>query len=302
MIGNQRRPRRGNVLVEFAFMSFVLYLLLAGILDFGRAMFAAQVSEQAADFIAREISRTPLPPNDSLAGLYDPTDPSFADWAPVRQNVYSEDFLVIDITAWVAGGSQQTIVDYVNSLSPAVPSGNKALLPLMIVQTSLHNSSVPSGKTFLMYPGALVSSSSAPSGFTIRIPQVSYASGSEQIAPQSGWLHVVQAMSPDPFPLVPASSTSAPAPNGLVQLQLNYPFQAVALTQSATNSIAFTQGLEGQTPAQVSDSSGTFGPYSGPEGLGEQAAYARVVRPYRQILSFTAMYRREIFSAAPTSP
>lgn len=291
--GGSRR-RRGNALIEFTFVTLILYLLLAGIFDFGRALYSAQVTEQTADFIAREISRLPLPATATFTGLYDPSDSSYADWAPIRQNVYTEDYLVIDISTWMSGGTGKTLMEFVDGIAnPPVPPGNKLLIPLMVVQSSTQDSAVPSGRTFLMYPGALQPSRTAPSGYTILIPQVSYAAdGTEQIAPPSQWLHAVEPMlqnNQDVFSLTPPGQ-------GLVALRVNYAFQAAALTQAGANPAAFTQLGGGQKPAKVSDPSGKFGSYTGPEGLGEQAAYAQVVRPYRRIISSQAVYRREIFN------
>src|SRR4051794_12755582 len=86
-----RAPRRGEVLVEFAFIAVVLYLLLAGIIEFGRALFAAQVLQQAADSAARELSRTPLPPTGTLTG------PTGALNTAAGKAIYDEQFLVVDL-------------------------------------------------------------------------------------------------------------------------------------------------------------------------------------------------------------
>ena len=62
--------RRGSVLVEFALIAFVLYLILAATVEFGRALMAAQLLQQAADIAAREVARTPgLPLVGTLDGL-----------------------------------------------------------------------------------------------------------------------------------------------------------------------------------------------------------------------------------------
>ena len=55
-IAHRKAARPGNVLLEFALIATILFLLLAVILDFGRATFAAQTIEQAADHIARELA------------------------------------------------------------------------------------------------------------------------------------------------------------------------------------------------------------------------------------------------------
>src|SRR4051812_17300746 len=71
---SRTRCRRGQVLIEFALIALVLYVLLAAILDFGRALFAAQVLQLAADVAAREISRMPLPPDQTLEQVMDGND------------------------------------------------------------------------------------------------------------------------------------------------------------------------------------------------------------------------------------
>ena len=51
------RGRRGSVLVEFALIALILYLILAATIEFGRALMAAQLLQQAADIAAREVVR-----------------------------------------------------------------------------------------------------------------------------------------------------------------------------------------------------------------------------------------------------
>ena len=45
------RNRRGSVLVEFALIALLLYLILAATLEFGRALFGAQVLQQSTDVL-----------------------------------------------------------------------------------------------------------------------------------------------------------------------------------------------------------------------------------------------------------
>ena len=53
------RGRCGSVLVEFALIALILYLILAATIEFGRALMAAQLLQQAADIAAREVRGRP---------------------------------------------------------------------------------------------------------------------------------------------------------------------------------------------------------------------------------------------------
>src|SRR5580693_1602057 len=50
--GSAARLRRGQALVEFALVALVLYLLIAFVLDFGRAIYGTQIIQGAADLAA----------------------------------------------------------------------------------------------------------------------------------------------------------------------------------------------------------------------------------------------------------
>ncbi len=60
------RIRRGQSLVEFAVVALVLYMILAAILTFGHAIYAAQGLQTAADLAAKEDTHAPLPTDDSI--------------------------------------------------------------------------------------------------------------------------------------------------------------------------------------------------------------------------------------------
>ena len=88
--------RRGQSLVEFALVAFVLYFLFAGILSFGQLFFGAQSLQSAADTAAREIARLPLPPatspfatsSENGISLYDVLyNPGYSQHQPVRTQV-----------------------------------------------------------------------------------------------------------------------------------------------------------------------------------------------------------------------
>ena len=132
-----RRPRRGNVLVEFAAVALILVLILTATLDLGRATYSAQAVQTAADRIARDLAQTPLPAEWTARQALDTyTTDSNAD----GQAVYSRDWLVIDVTDWPAG---VTLTQYLDTLP--IPPGNRLLVPLMYLERNPQNPLVPDG-------------------------------------------------------------------------------------------------------------------------------------------------------------
>ena len=219
MLANlHRQARRGSVLLEFALIALVLFMMLAMILDFGRATYSAQTTQQAADHIAREIAVAPLPATLTFSNLGDASIAALLK----SQGIYSEDFLTIDITNQP---NDQDLLTYLDSqFSPnGIPSGNKLLIPLMVVMDSTQNSTIPAGSRWLVYPGALVASSTAPTGYTVLIPTVTYsAGGTETVAKQASWLHVVE--------LDTAAFQLTSPQRGVASVRVNYPFQAAAVS------------------------------------------------------------------------
>ena len=292
----RRGRRHGQSLVEFAVVAIVLYLLLAAILTFGMLLYGAQTIQQAADFAARELARTPLPATiDFEQALQDDR---------VRQHVYSEDFLAIDLGEME---DDETIMDYVDRLG--IPPVNRMLLPLMFVDT------VDDGATKLLrYPGALLE---APSGYTVRIPIVRYASSQDDAAAPDeeilAWRHVLEVCS-EAF-----SVTSAE--RGLVSLRIHYPYQSAVMTGfrprqdlsdphpddplipiRADDDLPAVAPQDGELVApDVPGASDDWDtpiaphPYAGEHGLGRQAAWGEEVRPFRRVLSAQALARREVF-------
>lgn len=302
--------RRGSVLVEFALVALVMTLLLSATIDLGRLVLSAQVIQDAARAGARELSVTPLPAlitfEDAFtcAAPYDaaPCLDTMTGRPVARERVFDPDSLAIDITADITANTFD-----LNATCAALPAINRVLCPLMVVDSS----SVP-GTWLLRYPGALVTSASAPSGLTVQIPRVTDrdpVSGVETIE----WLHVVEEIgapgAPSGFSLVPAT----PLSSGMVALRINYPFQAATMSSFRPNpagpfeangqnvnladevAVVAPAPLDGATllgdPAP--DDAGT---YAGPYGLGRQFAFAgKVVRPFRRLISSQAVFRREVF-------
>ena len=81
--------RRGSVLVEFALVAFILYLLMVVVLDLGRGSLATQTLQSASDLMARELAGAPL--RGEL------TFQEALDSAYVKDRVYDEDHLVIEL-------------------------------------------------------------------------------------------------------------------------------------------------------------------------------------------------------------
>jgi TadE-like protein len=293
------RRRRGSVLVEFALIALVLYLILAATLEFGRALFGAQVLQQAADTAAREIARTPLPTTSTLKLLIEdnPTNPTILNNS-VPSTIYSENWLVVNLADVPAG---TRLVDYFAQNAPIV---NQLLLPLMIIDQVLVGGEPP--LNLVRYPGALVPDPTKTSKYTVMIPVVSYSGGVEQI---NGMVPVLQEILPnvaapgamDPYTdpnQCPFSLTARDVPvtqRGLVALRINYPFQAVTMSATAPNPSWPPDPNFNYIDASDVQAGEAAGTYAGPNGLGNQLVFAKNVRPFRRLMSAQAIYRREVF-------
>jgi len=262
--------RRGSVLVEFAFVALVLYLLLAATIEFGRIFFSAHTLQTAVDVGTRELAHLPLPATSTFdAALQDPT---------VQARIYSQDWLVVDL---------DSLPSDLDAFWADKPVLNQQLRNLMILDTE-------TGQRLLRYPGALVSATGTPTGYTVRIPVVD---ASNTVV----WHDVVEEIKPEgaaegPFSLL-APPPNPPELRGFVALRINYPYQAAALTGYRSN----PANQPGESPmpnidfpVETDDDAGP-GTYTGPLGLGKQYALGKEVRPYRKVLSAQAIYRREVF-------
>jgi TadE-like protein len=305
-VNNQRE--RGSVLVEFALVSLVLWLLFAISIDFGRLMFSAQALQDAARIAARELAITPLPANISFEGALNYMDPGTGMFL-VRDRIFNPACLVINLENFMSD-------DDVDAFVATMPVVNRALRPLMFVDLS-------GGRRLLRYPGALLSDTSGsplscgtqpPTTFVVGIPQV------VSRAPETiEWIPVVQEIRSDPSDPAtgPFSVVSTATPAGLVAIRLNYPYEAAAITSFQANPpgpLEFEPNIDNPTaadegavveldptkrpgdtlPDDSADPNG-FGPYKGPYGLGRQLAFASTVRPYSRVLSGQAISRREVF-------
>ncbi len=293
-----RTKRRGQSLVEFALVSLVVYMLLAAILTFGHMLFVAQGTQQAADLLAREISRTPLPVEDSytLAAVLrgNVITPELEDLADFRKHVYDEHYLVLNLDTLHGRSTLQDLID-------DLPLVNQQLYPLMIADSI-------NGTRVLRYPGAVLTDTNASddpsdprsSGWLVGIPMIvgRDANGIETI----DWVPVVEEIGEDPFLLTSAQ-------RGVVALRFNYPYQSASMSSFQSRPL----GDSAMGQANLADDSGVgvvdndgYSPngtpvqgknntYAGPYGLGVQLAFGQTVRPYRRVISAQAIYRREVF-------
>ena len=299
----QNRSRRGSVLVEFALIALVLYLILAATIELGRMIFAAQVVNDTARVAARELSRIPLPPGLSFDQALNATE--------VRERVFDPSLLAIDLG---------TLPDDTNldAYFAGLPIVNQMLRPLMIVDEVTFSDS----QTFrlLRYPGAVYRFGTE---FRVAIPRVlgRGSSGVEQIE----WVEVVEEIRTNPQdPLTGKFARVSGDPNsGVVALRINYPFQAASMSgfQGTANSSSVNDsnidraivaddslvqvvgaGLPGELAAGDYQD-GRPETYGGPYGLGRQLALGvgigdeDGVRPFRRFLTGQSFYRRELYRA-----
>lgn len=287
--GAARKASKGSMLVEFSFAALILYLLLAAILTFGRMLFVGQTTTSAVDAAARELARNPLPAMATFEEVRDNTvSPS-----SFRTDTYSEDYLVIDISGYLAAPGGMSLLEYLDSIN--IPRINRMLVPVMQIQEV-------AGDMMLRYPGALITSATAPSGYTVVVPVVTAQANDGTTTVE--FLRVLEEIdtelnpgdnsgaSPDPFLVTSAEG-------GLVALRLNYPFQSASMQGSlnqmqiiADDSLVSSSNAAGGLLVDPMEESG---PNAGLYGLGLQFSGGNDVRPFRRVISTQAIYPREIF-------
>jgi hypothetical protein len=316
---------RGAALVEFALVSMVLYLLLAGTIEFGRLMFDANALQDVARVAARELALAPVRANatfDYALSCDATTDPDCL--VDLKSRIFDPACLVVDLSDPAVAGDP-------DGYFAAMPVVNRALRTLMITE--------PQRPNLLRYAGALMSDGSgmacsaigpngqaAATGLTVGIPLIEArdANGGESIT----WVPVLQEIraagdaecpSRGPFSLIYIATDDACgaleadplADRGLAAVRINYPYQAATLSgfqpsvptdvdplpPNIGNAIIAEDGAVQElnaAPGGTMDD-GAIGPYAGAFGLGRQLALAgRTVRPFRKLISVQAIYRREV--------
>ncbi len=300
--------KRGGILVEFALIAFIVYLLIAVTLSFGRMLWAAQVMQQATDLFAREMSRTPLDANDTFEDAIEDPD--------VFQRLYREDFLVIDVDDWAAGGTGLTLLEWLDatyidtydydgdSVNDPLPTVNRMLVPLMFIEELPDLRGGGGIRTYLRYPGTLLNTASRPAGptmtgYTVVVPLIIDRDADTGEETDIEWVEVAEEIESgtDANPFQISSPTG-----GVVALRMNYPFQSSTLSLitggvghvDADDTVDAGKAPPAELGELITDDTG-FGTYGGTYGLGRQGVLNNTVRPYRKALATQAIYRREVF-------
>ena len=240
---HHRKQRSGQALIEFALVALVLYLIVGAALTFGIWLYAAGQIQQAANVGARELSQTPLP--------FDSTFESALDTSVVRQRIYDDRWLVIDLGQLEAANPNY---NFFKDVVPEMPLLNQQLASLYIVDEFDHDNNAGTANIRLMrYPGALLTrdeaiSSPALTGkpwvaqqYAVQIPIVveraaghNGGGGGESIR----WVNVVEEIdteelpeddlgeNPDPFSLENTNTEM----RGVVALRIHYPAQSAWLS------------------------------------------------------------------------
>jgi len=285
-----RQRQGGAVLVEFAVIALVLYLLLAALLSFGTMIQAGQVAQDVARLAARELALTPLPATLTFEEALDATD----------DRIFDPNQLVVDLGAVTADGLD--LDEYFATL----PLVNRALRPVFVFDQV-------AGRRVLRFPGAVLMSpqpTAYNAGLTVGVPQVvaRLDGGGERIR----WLPIVEEIRPDATDpdSGPFSAAATGADRGLVALRINIPSTASALASydgpttwpPAPNAgqphlAGPIETVAGSAPpfGTPFDSAVGTGVLGGEQGLGEMGALGVVVRPFRRVFVGQALFRREVY-------
>ncbi len=312
-----KRGEGGAILIEFALVAMILFLLLGALFDFGRAFFVLQQGQRVASFAARELALLPLPATGvELADLFacrrsdvvEGADPRCAalQGAPTlpRETIFDPDWLAVSCATLTEVGVDCRDGTALDRFVSGLPVVNQMLWPLMIWDRT--EECPDSRPCLLRYPGALFSDADPenPTGWRVLVPI--------RIDDAVQCVDVIE-----PVVVEPAGGAGAADPfpierGGLVALRWNFPFQATSLLagregagglqepidvlpRSCTGVGPGLAARETQGPLPVLDATPGAGPHGGPLGLGRQLARGRELLPFRRVLSSEALARRELF-------
>lgn len=320
------RLKNGQALLEFAILIPLFLILIGAVISFGLFFYQGNVLQQAVDVGAQEISRMPFLPDQEL-GLGNLNKCNLSDLVcdddDFKAQIYDEQFLVIPDSAWDgSSGFNNDFQAYVDTL----PLLNRLLVPAMIRDAS---------RGLTRYPGALVTNNDGELTVLIPLVEYNYngvvdgfhCSGEtivEWVAPVEEIRvdHDADASTPDEGPYRLVSSTESANDidsftRGMVAIRINYPAQATTLINRTDLPPASNpEGKRGQVIVVANDEildDGDTGcyqlvvndspiagnpadPFGGRYGLGSLGVLKGRVRPFRKVMTFQAIYRREVYA------
>ena len=300
-----KSDRRGQVLLEFAVVAFLLTFLLGAMLAFGFLFYSANIVQQAADVGAQELARTPFSPDGSFK----------TDLVDINKGVFSEADLVVPV-----------------GTNPAdLPLINQLLFSVYIYDPDID---------MIRYPGTLVTNGDGDQTVVIAVIGPGHRDPETGVEEITEWHRVVEEIIPPGQTVGPYSVLATPEQQGglgqpgMVALRINYPYQSAGLVAyvhtDAGGSIINppdTIGADGVLNVPViaddfqvtgadtatfpdqqtlSDAGYTLvnptadpnigaSPNRGTYGFGEAQAFLTTVRPYRKVITAQGIYRREVF-------
>jgi len=332
-------PRRGQALLEMAFLIPLLVVIIGATISFGLFFFQAKVLQQAVDVGAQEISRFPFAATGEL-GLgnlkmkLSGTNVLMND-ADFKRQIYDKKHLVIHDCEWAINMRFQGVF---RDVAEQLPLLNRLLVQVMVRDDSYANTATPfppvtpcpnliMHRGVTRFPGAIVRNNDTNEE-TFLIPIIKYnpftVTGTESLIQ---WVAPVEEIRVDhdnnlntliegPFSLNFDPLLIRPSfVRSMVALRINYPAQSTTLVNRTGDEGDVIEADDASIDYVVTgsnyslvvrDESGDADTtiHSGRFGLGRQAALLRTdgVRPYRKVLSVQAIYRREVCSATTTFP
>ena len=318
--------RSGQALLEFAILIPIFIILIGATISFGLFFYQGNSLQQAVDVAAQEIARMPYGPTQELGlGRLDKCNLNdlVCDDADFKAQIYDERHLVIPDSAWDAGSAfNNDFQAYVATL----PLLNRLLVPVMIRDNA---------REMTRYPGALVTNDDGDLTVLIPLVAYNYngvvdgfqCAGEtivEWVAPVEEIRvdHDADGGTPDegPYRLVTAAESANDIPSftrGMVALRINFPAQSTTLiNRTSLPAGSNPDGVVGQVIVVANDQILTDGdtgcyslvvndppvagnpadPFGGRYGLGSLGVIKGRVRPYRKVMTFQAIYRREVFA------
>ena len=300
-IATRSRRERGAALAEFAILALLVWVLLAGTLELGRAFAAQHVLQNAARVAARELSLREL--NAEL--------PFEGDGGALKE-IFDPGLLVLDENLLQSCGGYSLDAAGIDAFFDSRPDPEKLLLNRLLRPLMIYDE--VDGVAMLRYPGTLLrreaggTNCEAGSAYGVAIPVLD-PNDESRIA---DWLPVVQPITPPGtgpygFPI---------SEGGWAALRIHYPFQSAALASWRDTGARTPDGEPLRSPVEAAVTGegpdfdglrlapdlgeptwggGVVRPYSGTYGLGSMRVLGRDVRPWRRIISAEGAFRRELF-------